>query len=305
MTQSLRKSLTSAFIFSIAVGMLSANEVQAARYIGDLVYCDESGMAGVFDGTDSPLNGVTVDIVCTDDDGVVCADLTTVTGTLHGSVNPNKFNNGCADAKTFDPTVDLSGRYLVEMLGVAGFGGCMVPEIHPPPFLCTVTVDPNTLPQDCDGLLTPVVGGLPFNGNGDGDFCDPEDGPFPEDQILGGGSIDQATCELSPSPGPGDGVHTVLIDDIKTRCSLFADFGYEPVESKCGADFPTCGGPCPPGQTCVTGAKACQCRDLVCQDSDDFPTCGGECPKGQTCVMGADACLCSDFVCQDSDDFPT
>ncbi len=261
--------------------MLSASEVQANRYLGDLVYCDESGVAGVFDGTDFPLDGVTLDIVCTDADAEVCLEFTTVTGTLHESVDAGKFNNECAAVKTFDPTVDLSGRYLVEVAGVEGFGGCLLPVAHPSPYLCTVTVDPNTLPEDCDGLLTPVVGGPPFNGNGDGDFCDPEDGPFPEGQILGDGSIDQATCEASASPGPGDGVHTVLVNDpIEAICSLFADFGYEPGEPFCGdgsvnAPGETCD---PPGSPAGGNGNLCRSDCTVCGDSIVDP--GEDCDDG-------------------------
>jgi hypothetical protein len=73
--------------------------------------------------------------------------------------------------------------------------------------------------------------GSPADGNGDGDWCDPEDGPFPEGQILGDSSASQAACEAAPSPGPSDGVHTTFsipAPGQNTVCSLYADFGYTP-----------------------------------------------------------------------------
>ena len=105
------------------------------------------------------------------------------------------------------------------------------------PVSCTVTVNPATLPANCDALVTPSVAApiVPADGNADGDFCDPEDGPFAEGQILGDNGADQATCQMAASGPADDGVHTthVIQPPSSTSCSLYADFGYEAEEQEC------------------------------------------------------------------------
>jgi hypothetical protein len=86
-------------------------------------------------------------------------------------------------------------------------------------------VNEATLPTTCNGLVTPIVG-MPADGNGDGDWCDATDGPFPEGQILGDSSASQAACEAAASPGPLDGIHNTVQTSPGSRCSLYADFGY-------------------------------------------------------------------------------
>ena len=46
-------------------------------------------------------------------------------------------------------------------------------------------MDQSTAPAGCLSLITPLAVGPPTNANGDGDFCDAGDGPFPEGQPLG------------------------------------------------------------------------------------------------------------------------
>ena len=57
-----------------------------ATFIGDLVFCDQDAN-GVFDSPgDFGLNGVSVQVTCTDPTGVTCANITTMTGTIDQSV---------------------------------------------------------------------------------------------------------------------------------------------------------------------------------------------------------------------------
>ena len=210
------------------VALMAAASAQANKYVGDLVYCDVDAN-GIYDGSDYPLDDVEVRVVCSSG-ATVCADLTTRTGELHSSVNTNNFEATCGSRVDYDVN-DLvgSGRYLFEILGTHSGVGCANPVPSAPPFLCSVTVNPATLPADCMGLVTPKAGVLPEDGNGDLDYCDAEDGPFPEGQILGDNGSDPVACEAFPSPGPGDGVHNALIDvGAETRCALYNDFGYTP-----------------------------------------------------------------------------
>jgi hypothetical protein len=222
---------------SLGAGLIAASPVAANQFVGDLVYCDTDAN-GRYDGADYTLDGVQVRVTCTDTAGTVCFDSVATTGALHPSVTPSVFDTACSSIAGYSATGDLAGRYLVEVLGANGaLPGCTSPT-NPRPYECVVTVDESTLPETCNGLVTPVAG-LPDDGNGDGDWCDPEDGPFPEGQVLGDNSTSQASCEASPSPGPGEGVHTTVsfpAPGQETWCSLYADFGYTP---KGGEQFPT------------------------------------------------------------------
>jgi hypothetical protein len=137
---------------------------------------------------------------------------------------------GCRDLRTFGPG-DVTGRYLVNVL-IQQDGSPSVCIGAPQ---CTVTVNPATLPASCSTPVTPIVdpvtptGDVPVDGNTDGDYCDPEDGPFAEGQILGNQSTSQASCEAYASPGPpATGSHISLVRGSATTCSLFSDFGYTP-----------------------------------------------------------------------------
>jgi len=215
---------------SAALGLaalLASSPALANQYVGDLVYCDKDAN-GIFDGADTKLDGVEVHVTCRDTAGNTCFDSTATTGTLHPSVTPSQFDATCNGVAGYSAVAgDLSGRYLVEILGANGAVPGCASNLSANPFQCTVTVNEATLPSTCDGLVTPVVG-LPADGNQDGDWCDPEDGPFPEGQILGDSSTSQAACEAAPSPGPSDGVHTTVQSPAHTSCSLYADFGYTP-----------------------------------------------------------------------------
>ena len=70
-------------------------------------------------------------------------------------------------------------------------------------------------------------------------------------------------------------------------------------------NFPTCDGPCPAGNECVSDGQACFCDPLpLCEDSADFPACGGFCPAGEQCASdGVSACECEPIpptLCADS-----
>lgn len=214
---------------SLGAGLVAASPVAANQFVGDLVYCDVDAN-GVYDGADYKLNGVEVRVTCSDANGLTCLDTTATTGALHPSVTPAAFDATCAPVAGYGAGGDLSGRYLVELLGVNGaVAGCLPPSDQRP-YQCRVTVNEATLPESCNGLVTPVVG-LPADANADGDWCDPEDGPFPEGQILGGSSRSQASCEAGKSAGPSDGVHMTFsypAPGRDTACALYADFGYTP-----------------------------------------------------------------------------
>lgn len=213
--------------------LLGAGIASANQFVGDLVYCEVGGTRGVYEPAqgDYGIDGVAVDIHCTDGTGAVC-DLETSTGAFHSSVDVPTFASNCSSFSTFDilDPAARTGRYAVNLLGP---GACPVTFRHP--VSCTVTVDPATLPANCDLLVSPTVTPeLPVDVNTDGDYCDPEDGPFVEGQILGDNGADQATCEAAPSI-PGDGVHEYHSNNppSSTRCSLFDDFAFEKDEPEC------------------------------------------------------------------------
>lgn len=207
-----------------AIGSLAMLAAQDARatFIGDLVYCDANAN-GVRDAGEVGLNGVGVRVVCTADNGVQCADLSTVTGTLHPTAQATlgDYTRLCGTATTWDPTnpaEDLTGRYLVEVFGTCG--------AQPRPWTCSVTVDGATAPATCNQAVTPVAGGFPIDDNGDGDLCDAGDGPFPEAQPLGN-IADDLGCEAYPDPPPASGRYTAIIEpDFNDGCSIHNDFGF-------------------------------------------------------------------------------
>jgi hypothetical protein len=218
-----------AAVAALAISGLATTQAEARRWVGDLVYCDANAN-GTFDPGEAPLDGVGVDVVCTDDLGVVCADYRTETGTLHESTDGSlfAFEAACGAEAGWDPMDPTThhGRYLIEVLA-----GCIA---HQRPFACEVSVDPATLPADCNRPVTPLVEGFPFDDNGDGDACDAEDGPFPEGQPLGN-IPSQGGCEAYPDPLPGDGVYHVVVGelDVSDRCSLYNDFGYTGERATC------------------------------------------------------------------------
>src|SRR5436189_168725 len=83
---------------------------------------------------------------------------------------------------------------------------------------CAGPARATSAPRTCNVASTPLAGGTPADGNADGDFCDPEDGPFPEGQPLG--NLPQAfgttlrTCDEAPDPAPGNGVYHVVVDPV-------------------------------------------------------------------------------------------
>ncbi len=199
----------------------------ANQFVGDLVYCDVDAN-GRFDGADYKLNGVEVRVTCQDGNGATCFDQTSTTGVLSPTVSAGDFDAVCG-ALAGHTSSDLAGRYRVEILGVNGAApGCLDTGSGTPPFHCSVSVNEATLPATCNGLVTPIVG-MPADGNNDGDWCDAEDGPFAEGQILGDSSSSQAACQAAPSPGPLDGIHHTVQTSPGSRCSLYADFGYAPM----------------------------------------------------------------------------
>lgn len=213
--------------WTLAALLALAAPASAYQFVGDLVYCDADAN-GVYDGADTRLDGVEVRVTCRDNAGTVCFDAAATTGALHPSVPAGAFDATCGATAGYSAVAgDLSGRYVVEILGANGAVPGCAPYLSTNPFECTVTVNEATLPESCNGLVTPIVG-LPSDGNADGDWCDPEDGPFPEGQILGDSSASQAACHAAPSAGPSDGVHRTIQSPNRTSCSLYADFGYTP-----------------------------------------------------------------------------
>jgi hypothetical protein len=215
------------------LGLFGAGVASANQFVGDLVYCDVGGTRGVYDpdAGDYGIDGVEIAIHCVGTQNT--CDVTTTTGAFHASVDLGNFAANCAEHATFDilDPAARNGRYAVNLTR---------PEACPNPLgvpvSCTVTVNPATLPADCDALVTPTLDPeLPVDGNGDGDYCDAEDGPFVEDQILGDNGNDPVVCEAVPSAVLGDAIHEYNSNNppITTRCSLYADFGYESGEEEC------------------------------------------------------------------------
>jgi len=249
-----------------AVALFGAGVASANQFVGDLVYCEVGGERGVYepDAGDYALDGVEVTVHCTGSTGGVC-DYTATTGTYHETVDPATFAFACqpfADYDLADPNA-RSGRYVVNVATPTACNATLSGQRS-----CTVTVNPATLPADCNALVTPTITPeLPADGNGDGDYCDAtEDGPFVEGQILGDNGVDQAVCEALPSV-PGDGVHEYFPQSplTSTRCSLYSDFGFE-------KDAPEC-------VPCVPRYHTCQKRSWSSYSSwysdphGDLPTC--------------------------------
>jgi hypothetical protein len=216
-------------IVSIGAAFGLAAQPANATFIGDLVYCDLN-RNGVYEpGVGEPaLNGVGVSVVCRLPDQTTCFSGTTTTGTIHASAAgmTDFFQQICAPSTTWDPDNDITGRYLFEV-----FNDCY--PAGPGPWTCTVTVNQATAPAGCLSLVTPLAVGPPTNANGDGDFCDSGDGPFPEGQPLGnmaqtfGQNVQ--TCEQQPDPAPGNGVFTVVVNPVGgDDCALYNDFGFAP-----------------------------------------------------------------------------
>lgn len=227
-----RARATGALLCTAALSLAGAEA--RATFVGDLVYCD-ANENGLFDAGDFGLNGLGVRVTCTDTNGDVCADIETQTNTIHPTAQATLglYNRFCSEVTTWDPTdpgADLTGRYLVEV-----FTTC---SPAPGPWTCTVAVDPSTLPPDCNQLVTPRTGGFPVDGNSDGDLCDAEDGPFPENQVLGNVPRDGG-CETFPDPPPGNGSYSAVIDVVLADdCSIHNDFGYTPEEVRLATGTP-------------------------------------------------------------------
>jgi hypothetical protein len=225
-------------VVAVAAVTLAASVItvpaQSSVFVGDLVYCDVNAN-GNLDAGEFVLNGVVVDISCEDPAGNVCFVGSDSTGGPLPAGTEAKlsvFDSACGGAVSYDPAdpSQLDGRYLFEVTGDFNAGtGCFFGGSFPQPWTCTVSVDPSSLPSDCNVLVTPEASGFPFDGNNDGDFCDAEDGPFPEDQVLGN-LPNQGGCENFPDPAPGDEVYTAVIDNTfpasADRCSPHNDFGY-------------------------------------------------------------------------------
>lgn len=221
-----RRNLLATLLALIAAGPAEAT------FVGDLVYCDldRDGRYEPAQG-DFGLNGVGVTLECRSAASDVCAAFSTTTGTIHSSAASQLafFQQLCAPPTlTWDPDVDLTGRYLFEVFDFCG--------TRPGPWTCTVTVDQSTAPATCPALVTPLVPTPPADGNNDGDRCDAQDGPFPENQPLGNlpQTIGQGqlTCGQAPDPAPGNGTFTVTVFPITADdCALYNDFGFAPTST--------------------------------------------------------------------------
>ena len=193
-----------------ALAALVAAPASAINYVGDLVYCDQDA-DGIYDPTagDYGIDGVGVTITCAAD-GTACEPIEVVTGAPNLTDTALQF---CGDALSFDPAGDLSGRYFAEITQAC--------PSFAYPRVCTVEVDPTTLPADCNVLVTPVAG-LPADANDDGDACDAGDGPFAEGQPLL--AANGEVCD----PLPEDGVFMASFFQVSQLCSVHNDFGFAP-----------------------------------------------------------------------------
>ena len=209
----------------IAMGALGCLPTPThATFIGDLVYCDVDAN-GVYDEYDLPLSGVSVRVTCTANDASICYDQSFVTGAdPSGVADVGLQPQFCGDPadppsdSTWNPITEGAqpGRYLHEV-----WNNC---NTFPGPWLCTVNVDPSTLPASCNQLVTPVLGGPPNPDPITGDFC--ETGPFPEGQPLGN-TESWGGCLNYPDPAPANETFTVQVSPIgEDECNIHNDFGY-------------------------------------------------------------------------------
>jgi hypothetical protein len=209
----------------LALAFAFAADHARASFVGDLVFCDtnDNGLYEPASG-DYGLNGIGVGIECRTPTNAVCFAASTASGTLHPSaaVQLGLFQSLCTPPLNWNPLGDTTGRYLFEVLDTCRLTGGG-------PWTCRVTVDQSDAPADCPALGTPRAEGPPADGNLDGDFCDAEDGPFPEGQTLGNQADSSFSCEARPDPAPGDGTFTVIIDPVfDDDCSIGNDFGFTP-----------------------------------------------------------------------------
>ncbi len=215
------------------VAMLCVSAPAGASFIGDLVYCDVDAN-GVYDEYDWPLSDVAVHVTCTANDATsegevivandatVCYDAAFMTGADPSAVpNLGLFPEICGDPAnppshaTWNPSTEGAqpGRYLHEV-----WTAC---DGYPGPWTCSVSVDFETLPLDCDEVVTPMLDGPPYPDLATGNFC--EDGPFPEGQPLG----NKEDCLNYPDLAPANELFTVIVDPIDTdECNIHNDFGY-------------------------------------------------------------------------------
>lgn len=260
-------NIRSSWSILCGLGLLAAPLSSAwATYIGDLVYCDQNAN-GIYEpeAGDYGLDGVNVRVVCTAASGAVCSDLTTTTGGVDLSVDANDLASKCGVAGSSAPLTwnpldpaDQQGRWVVDV-----FPDC---ASQARPWTCSVVVDSTTVPAGCNVLVTPRLGGPPNDGNLDGDYCDAEDGPFPEGQRLGsnssaGGPTD---CNAEPDPAPGEGSFTTIVNRFDDNCALYNDFGYTPDEP-----------PPPGGEGCTPGYWRNHLEDWPptgLSPADDFDT---------------------------------
>lgn len=229
-------------LWVVALGALGAfafsGSAGATIFLGDLVYCDMNA-DGIYNDGDVPLDGVVINVQCKTVTDADCAPISTITGGISpgAMAQLGEYNNACPVELAWDPTdpeEDLSGRYLVEV-----FSSCNgVDGYQERPYTCTVTVDPESLPADCNQAVTPRTGGFPFDENSDGDLCDDDgvptpDGPFVEGETIG--NLDSSSgCEEFPDPLPVTNQYTAVFVGVapgtlgpdNDRCSPHNDFGY-------------------------------------------------------------------------------
>ncbi|RMD83363.1 MAG: hypothetical protein D6815_06795, partial [Candidatus Dadabacteria bacterium] len=264
-----------AFLVAFILGTLASGPAAHATFVGDFVFCDVNA-DGIYDQAagDYGLNDVAVHIVCKTADDSTCVDMVTLTGGLDPSAAGALLylDLFCGPILTWHPNGDLSGRYLIDISGA-----CFNVGLHP--WTCTVSLDPSTLPPECAAPVVPVAGGLPVDGNQDGDWCDAEDGPFPEGQGLGNLGPN-SVCQDYPDGPPGTLSYTVTLHPpYVDECALYADFGVSP--ELCG------NGRIDAGEECDDGPANSDTTPDACRTDCTLASCGdGVVDTGEACDDG-------------------
>ena len=104
-------------------------------------------------------------------------------------------------------------------------------------------------------------------------------------------------CGLNPATGTCGG----QCPDPADKCALDSAGNCTCQPAPCGLNAAgQCGGDCPtPTDACVSGPGGCICQPSQCGKNPTTNTCGGPCPPGETCstVSGTNQCGCQPQPC--------